>query len=526
MGSYINPGNEGFATIRRSKYVDKTGLISEVNKKIDTKEKLFCISRPRRFGKSFAAQMLCAYYDRTCDSSELFKDFRIARDASYIEHLNKYNVICLDMTDIIGNSSCKDAVAYIKRKLSEEITELCPDIKEEALTDMLVNAVHKTGRKFIAVIDEWDAIIRDSSAAAEEQKAFLEFLRTLFKSSVKTDRIFAAAYMTGILPIKKDGSQSAVSEFQEYNMLDAGELAEFVGFTEEEVRTLCEENSAVFSEMKKWYDGYSMPEIGSVYNPNSVMSAVKKNDFKSYWKMSSAADSLLQYVNMDYDGLSKAVERLMAGIEISVDTDGFNNDVRSVYSMDDVLTLLIHFGYLSYNNLTGTARIPNEEIRLEFARSIRKTSHKDTLERVKESDRLIEDTICLRSEAVARQIEKIHSEEYGPLHYNNEQSLRAVIKLAYFAYKDLYIQFEELSGGTGYADIVYFPKKGKDVPALLVELKWNESAEGAIAQIKKRNYPASIKDYGGELLLVGIAYDKDSAEKKHECIIERVSSVR
>lgn len=522
MGLYLNPGNEGFRTTRRSEYVDKSRLIGIVNRTLETRRKLTLVSRPRRFGKSIAAQMLCAYYDKSCDSAELFDDLEIAKDDTYLEHRNKYNVIYLDITNVLSEAvERKNLVPFIRQELKKELTRLCPDAAEEtSLSGMLLKVSVHTGSKFIAIIDEWDVLFRDSSSTVKEQKEYLEFLRSLFKSSGTTDQIFAAAYMTGILPVKKDGSQSAISEFREYTMFAPGAFAPYIGFTEEEVRELCRKHAMDFSQMKYWYDGYTFPGFHSIYNSNSVIESIYRKSFRSYWSMSSSADSLIGYINMDFDGLGKAVEELLAGTPLPLEASSFQNDPRILQSKDDVLTLLVHYGYLSYDPETEMIRIPNEEIRTEFARAIRRVTHDETIRRVRESDQLLLDTIERNEKAVAEQIEKIHSEEYGPLHYNSEHALRGVIKLAYFVYKDHFVQLEELPGGRGYADIVYLPKKRSDYPILLIELKWNKDAEGAIGQIKNRNYPEALKGYGSEILLVGINYDKDDPQKKHTCIIE------
>lgn len=527
MGMYLNPGNSGFEEIRNSSYVDKSGMISLINATIGTKQKLTCVSRPRRFGKSFAAQMLCAYYDKTCDSAALFDDLAIAVDdtynGSYRRHLNQYDVIYLDMTYVKPFSDgFQNIVSYISEKIVEELAEAYPGLKRSCeLPYAMLQAVELTGNKFIMIIDEWDAPIREQPGV---QKEYLEFLRTLFKGSGTTSRIFAAVYMTGILPIKKDGSQSAISDFQEYSMVFPGAFATYVGFTEKEVEGLCQEYHSDFSTMKQWYDGYVLPGAGSVYNPNSVMQAVRNRRFRSFWTETSASKSLMGYISLDFDGLSKTIAQLLGGIEVLVDTNGFSNDLFTFRGRDDVLTLLIHLGYLAYDEETRMAHIPNEEIRLEFARAVREVRHGETIRRVRESDQLIYDTIHENAQAVAAQIEKIHEEETAVLFYNNEQSLRSVIKLAYFSYRDYYVKFEELPSGNGYADLVYLPKKLSPVPALLIELKWNRSAEGAIRQIKDKHYPAALNGYGGVLLLVGIAYDRDGKGegKRHTCSIEKV----
>ena len=529
MGNYLNPGNSGFEEIRNSLYVDKSGLIRLINETIGTKQKLTCISRPRRFGKSFAAQMLCAYYDKTCDSSALFEDLEIAVNEkinnTYRQHLNKYDVIYLDMTYVKPFSNgFRNVVLYISEKITEELVAAYPALKvSNELPATLIRATELTGNKFIMIIDEWDAPIRE---VPEIQSEYLEFLRTLFKSSGTTDRIFAAAYMTGILPIKKDGSQSAISDFEEFTMVKPRKFGVYVGFTENEVKNLCEDYGQDFTKMKQWYDGYGFPGVGSVYNPNSVMKAIRNDDFDSYWTQTSAAESLMGYISLDFDGLSRTVTELIGGVEVEVDTTAFANDLVTFRNRDDVLTLLIHLGYLAYNEKTKKVRIPNEEIRMEFAKSIREVKRDETIRRVRESEQLIDDTIHGNEEAVARQIEKVHGEE-TPLYYNNEQALRSVIKRAYFSYADEYIRLEELPAGEGYADIVYLPKKDSPLPALVVELKWNQSAEGAIKQIKDKRYPDAIKEYGGDILLVGINYDKgaSSGKRRHTCSIEKYRKI-
>ena len=522
MGSYLNPGNSGFAQIRNDLYVDKSGLITLINQTIDTPRHLTCISRPRRFGKSFAAQMLCAYYDKTCDSSELFSDLIIAGDRQYQKHLNQYDVIYLDMTGVIGETVMEDIVSYIQRNIVRELVEQYSELKVvEGFVATLANAAKLVGNKFIMIIDEWDAPIREAKGRSGLQQKYLEFLRSLFKNSGMTSKIFAAAYMTGILPIKKDGSQSAISDFSEYSMIKPRQFEEYVGFTEKEVKRLCREYDSDFNKMKQWYDGYSFRDLPSVYNPNSVIKAIRNSDFDSYWTQTSAAESLMGYISLDFDGLGRTVSELIGGVGKKVDTKGFANDLETFRDRDDVLTLLIHLGYLTYDETTQMVHIPNEEIRQEFTRAIRRVKRDDTIRRVRESEQLMEDTIHGREEAVARQIEKIHEEE-SPLYYHNEQALRSVIKRAYFSYGNEYVMFEELPAGAGYADIVYLPKKDSILPILVIELKWNQSAEGAIRQIRDRRYPEIFQEYGSEILLVGISYDKEAVagKRKHHCRIE------
>ena len=381
--------------------------------------------------------------------------------------------------------------------------------------------------KFWKFADEWDAPIRESAENLSIQKDYLGFLRSLFKNSGTTARIFAAAYMTGILPIKKDGSQSAISDFEEYSVLEPGEFAGFVGFTEEEVKKICEEKKQDFGKMKFWYDGYTIGEKHSIYNPYSVMHAAASGKFKSYWKKTSAAETLMTYIDMDQDDLQDTVARLIAGESVIVDTDSFRNDVETFTCKDDILTLLAHLGYLTYeeepdsyddDSVAGLVKIPNEEVRSEFDKILRKAKHKSLIELVKKSDRLLKDTLEGKSDAVAKAIADVHDSEYAPTYYSNEQSLRYVVKMAYISCVDQYAKVEELPTGHGIADVVFLPKRRSTLPAMIVELKWNRNAEGAIKQIKDKNYPGLLKNYGGRIVLVGVNYDVDT--KSHTCLIE------
>ncbi|MBR2257542.1 MAG: AAA family ATPase [Blautia sp.] len=529
MGTYLNPGNSGFAEILESDYVDKTGLIALINSTIGTKKKLTCISRPRRFGKSYAAQMLCAYYDKTCDSHDLFAGYEISRDKSYEDHLGKYDVIYWDMAAIKPyTEKYNRLVPFLIEKLSGELTEQYPGaVVSDDLSDTLSKTAEKLGNKFIILIDEWDAPIRENPST---QQDYLEFLRSLFKNSGTTSKIFAAAYMTGILPIKKDGSQSAISDFQEYSMLEPLNFAGYFGFTEDEVRSLCDSYKKSFYSMKKWYDGYTVGECRSIYNPYSVMQALGSGKYRSYWKRTSAAETLMTYIDMDQDGLQDEIARLVAGESVIVDTDSFQNDVETFSCKDDVLTLLIHLGYLTYEEVsdsygneedeeqTGLVRIPNEEVRSEFETILRKAKHKSLIELVKRSDRLLQDTISGNSDAVAKAVQEVHDSEYAPTYYNNEQSLRYVVKMAYISCVDQYGKVEELPTGHGIADVVFVPKRRSTLPAMIVELKWDQSAEGAVKQIKEKNYPKVLEQFDGEILLVGLNYDV--IKKKHTCSIQ------
>ena len=526
-GQYVNPGNSGFQVILNSEYVDKTGLIGQMNSRIDSSEGMVCISRPRRFGKSYAAKMLCAYYDSSCDSRELFDGRQISKTAGYADYINKYNVICFDVTGFLSDivqrhGAVREVTDLIPNAIQKDLVALYPYLASElTLADCLLQCVSKEGKKFVFIIDEWDAVIREARDEPETQKAYLNLLRGWFKNISFTPKVVAAAYLTGILPIKKDGSQSAISDFIEYPILYPDGFAEYTGFTAGEVQGLCDRHHLNFEEFRAWYDGYEFPDCGPIYNPYSVMRAVRDGKCRSYWQRTSAAESLLTYINMDFEGLQELVARLIAGEEIEVDVDGFENDFESFKSKDDVLTLLIHLGYLTYQEDEKTVRIPNEEVRIEFHKILKGTNASAKwIWLIQKSRQLIEDTIAGDGRKVAEAILAVRDTQYAPTFYNDEQSLRYVVKFAYVAAIDQYMKVEELPSGHGIADIAYIPKKRSPLPALLVELKWNKSAEGAIGQIKDRNYPAVIREYEGAVVLVGINYDPET--KEHSCEIERV----
>ena len=290
MGTYLNPGNGGFAEILDSGYIDKTGMIDLVNRRIGTTDNLICISRPRRFGKSYAARMLCAYYDHTCDSHGLFDDKAVGISDKYEKHINKYNVVYLDISGIISlmmrrEVNIKNISRFIASELRKELIESYPTLERiDDVTACLVECVKLSKKQFVFIIDEWDAVIREAKDDSETQKAYLNLLREWFKNGNVTSQIVAVAYMTGILPIKKDGSESAISDFDEYSVLDTQEFAPYTGFIEDEVKTLCEESGMDYLQMKEWYDGYTYGNYHNVYNPYSVMQAIKRKSFKSYWR--------------------------------------------------------------------------------------------------------------------------------------------------------------------------------------------------------------------------------------------------
>ncbi len=529
MGKYLNPGNEGFRTIRKGKYVDKTGLIEYVNSTIDTTHKLTCFSRPRRFGKSFAAKMLCAYYDKSCDSTDLFADLKIAKnEETFHEYLNKYDVIYLDITRFISTvKPINDIVKNIQSVVIDELKIAYPSCvreQETVLADALFSVSEETGGKFIIIIDECDALFREAKDDEALQKEYIQLLRGLFKGGIATDKTIAAAYMTGILPIKKYGTESALTDFVEFSMTEPLILTEYIGFTEQEVVGLCDSNNVDFEEMKQWYDGYMFEDLASVYNPNSVMRAVSFKRIKNYWTQTESFESLKKYIEINMDGLKDDIVLMLGGQRVPVDISTFQNDITSFTTKDDVLTLLIHLGYLAYDQKKEEAYIPNREVSEAFRASVKGGKWRPVEETIKNAERLLEATLGGDAETVADALEKVHEECSSVLTYNDENSLACAVYIAYFTARNYYKIIRELPTGKGFADYAFIPGKDTDKPAMIIELKYDQDADTAIKQIYEKRYEGDLKEYFGNLLLVGINYDKDAKgdnAKKHSCVIEK-----
>ena len=303
-------------------------------------------------------------------------------------------------------------------------------------------------------------------------------------------------------------------------MTNPKQLTEYVGFTESEVRELCSRYEMDFEETKRWYDGYCFENVGHIYSPRSVVSAMLSKSFDNYWNQTETFEALREYIAMNYDGLKDTVIELLAGKHQRIDISSFSNDMTTFSSADDVLTLLIHLGYLGYDYSAGEVFIPNSEISSVFVTAIKNAGWQEVMNAVKKSENLLRNTWNKDAKAVAKGIEEAHFET-SILKYNDENSLACVVSLAYYCAREYYTVIRELPTGQGFADIVYLPrKKHRDKPAIIVELKWNVSAEGAISQIKKREYIKSLEDYKGNMLLVGVNYSKEN--KEHQCVIEEV----
>ena len=522
MGSYLNPGGGMFKACLRSKiYVDKNGLIAKTNEVLGTEQRFVCVSRPRRFGKSMAANMLAAYYGRGEDSAELFSALRIHTDKSFREHLNQYDVIRINMQEFLSAAPDMDEMLkLLQKRILRELKMQYPDyIDSDYLVFAMQDVFAYTRHPFVILIDEWDCLFREYQHDQNAQKKYLDFLRVWLKDQ----EYVALAYMTGILPVKKYGSHSALNMFTEYSMINPREMAEFFGFTEEEVKDLCRQYDMDFDSAKVWYNGYLIDGV-HMYNPNSVSMAMDRHRFDSYWKNTSSFSSINTFITMNYAGLKDDVMKMLSGEKVRVNTNSFKNDFLTIASKDDALTALIHLGYLGYDADIKKAFVPNYEVATAFESALQTGEWKEIAKAISICDELLDETIEKNEERVAELIELAHDTYTSVLKYNDENSLSCVLTMAYFTAPAYYNIVREMPSGKGFADFVFIPRANAGSrPAMVVELKYNRSADTAIKQIKEKRYHGALTGYSDRILLVGINYDADGkGSKRHTCVIEEV----
>ena len=520
MGVYFNPGERRIQKILNNDiFVDKSLIISELNKKFDSEDGFLCVSRPRRFGKSVVGNLISAFYSRGADSRPIFEKLKIAQTPDWDRRLNKSNVIKIDMLDFWNTASDKhDVLPELTSAVVGEMRDDYPGVvreEDDTVAKAMKRIYAETGVPFVVIIDEYDVLIRE--AAAQPVLAdYLLFLGSLFKAGAAAEAI-SLAYLTGIIPIVRDRVQSKLNNFLEYTMIEPQELAPYIGFTPDEVKSLCETYGMDFDECLRWYDGYHIAPDVSVCNSNSVCRAMTKRKFADYWTQTGAYTAVSDYVTLNFEGLRDDVTAMMGGQWVEVDTGSFLNTLTDIRNRDDVLTYLIHLGYLAYDDATGTCHIPNGEIRQEWVRALNVApSYASVMRVVKASRQLLADTLAGDEEAVAAGLDKAHQEAASPLTYNNEGALQAAIGLAYFFAASEYTIIKELPAGKGYADMAFIPfVKGR--PAMVVELKMDGGTSAAMEQMVERRYADALSAFEGDVLRVAVSYDRES--KRHACKI-------
>ncbi len=528
-------------------YVDKTGLIAFVNSKIRNPHRLILVSRPRRFGKTYAAVMLKAYYTIGYDTTFLFKDKKIFQIDPALTNRGKFDVIYIDMVKFKARAQGRqeeldeeaeekgtkpvrlDWIRFLSKTLIGEVADMYgEELVADTLADTLVNTVNKTGRQFVWICDEWDLFFREPTDDSNAKANYIELLRDLFKDKDTYMTVFAAAYMTGILPMIKMRGDSALTEFFNYTMFSPGDLAPYIGFTEDEIKALLRRNPGcrlTYDDLAGWYEGYEFPWTGPIFNPKSVIEAIEKKYCDTYWNDTNSNERFKELVSLDNDGLRKDVESLLRGEGIPVNTGTFDNDLATLPAagVDATLAAMVHLGYLSYDQETRCARIPNQEIRGKYLLMLKNSTYSTIYQKIAGADDILMNTLKGEEQKVADAFRKIHYYYADPKAGNSEATLKETVDLAYYTAERFYVRMYELPTGEGYADMVLYPKAGKAMPLMVIELKKNKAVNTGLDQIKRRRYPDRFKEYGGrQMLLVAVSNDADKLEKEHYCKIERV----
>ena len=546
MGIYLNTDQslQNYKRLLKSTYfVDKSTIINKLNILIDTSDCYLCITRPRRFGKSSVADMLGAYYSKAVDSKDIFDKLKISEAESYEENLNKYNVINISFNQVSHRGNrYEDYIEMIKENLIKDITEKYPHIKTEKYFT-INHMLSATKDKFIFIFDEWDYIF-SNNIFEENQNDFLEFIRQLLKDQPYV----ALAYMTGVLPIKKYSSGSALNMFDEYTMLNDSTFGEFFGFIEEEVKELCGKQSVVsFETVSDWYNGYLSEDGDRLYNPRSVVKSLQRGKCQSYWTNTGAMDEVAKYLKYNTLEIRDDVIEMVSGGEIDIFIDEeFRAGQREPRTKEEIYSAMIVLGFLSYHD--GYLKIPNKELMREFEKALRDESFGEVSKIVENSREMLKATLNGDTKTVESILHDIHNSEIPILQYNDENSLSCVLTLAYLSARDSYriereealahlmnsqSEFSEQAHPTQvgcsnkiYADFTFHPRRKSD-KALIIELKKDENVDKALNQIKEKEYVQKFKAKSGngqgenkEVLAVAICYD--SKTKEHSCKIEQI----
>lgn len=551
MSTILNPSNDNtFADIVRARdngvFVDKTQFIDEVIGRFNTTRKFLAVTRPRRFGKTITAHMLSAFFSKGCDSKEMFKGLKISESKNYQDHLNKYDVIYWDMNSVRDNfmayiddsslhiEGIDDIVDYMQYvtlhelKKHEQFNEI---INSDSLIGKksLKQAIAVTKNKFVLIMDEWDLIYREYREDTALQKKFIDLLRSLFKSD-DGQACFHLAYLTGILPIKKYNSQSALNNFKEYNMLSPEPYEKYFGFTEDEITEIVKSSycSLTHEDLKTWYEGYKLNKV-DIYNPNSVASAVSDKKCKSYWSGTSSNKEVVRLINMNFDGIKNDILNLIAGAKIMFDYETFQNDMVSIENKDQLFSLLVCLGYLGCEekgdgSTCRLAYVPNREIRSALSSIVRKQSWYTSSSIIERSETLFGAIASMDAERTAKIVQEIHnSPNVSLLRYNSEEALVfCVIAGLMWRTEYDYESYRELQSGKGAIDLVYVPRWSDDLPIMLIEFKRDASAEEALEQIKAKDYPSRYceSECTNDILMIGLSYN--SKTKEHQCVIEKL----
>ena len=497
-------------------FVDKSAFIELINNRIQTNTKFICITKPRRFGKTSILNMLGAFYCKAYDTKALFDNLKISSSKSYKEHLNQYNVINLSLNNLPDQrESYADYIGLILTSIRNDIIEEYPELKNKSFAN-IADLLAATRDQFIFIIDEWDYIF-SHELFPEHHNDFLEFLRNLLK-----DRPYVAlAYMTGVLPIKKYSTGSALNMFDEYTMLNDHFFEEYFGFMEYEVEALCSKQDKVPLEtIRDWYNGYQTTAGTKVYNPRSVVLALLNGYCQSYWTRTGRMDEVLFFLKHNIGEVREDVVKMINDTSVIIDIEQeYSAGQEAPRNREEIYSAMIIYGLLSYHD--GELRIPNKELMLEFQKALKDDDFGYVAELVRNSAAVLTATLEQKSDIVASYLHNIHNSELPILKYNDENSLSCVVTLAYLSARNKYRIEREEKSGKGFADFIFHPKR-QNLSGIILELKANSTPQEAIAQIKEKEYTQKLRNEKVQTILaVGLSYN--TTEKVHQCIIEELS---
>lgn len=553
MGIYVNSKKPFlmFQDDRRSRYfIDKSRILQELVPIVDYKMpsdaldcaypssslKYLCITRPRRFGKTTTANLISAFFGKGADSSSLFEGLFASGCTWFHTHLNSHNVIHLSLNELPDECfSYAQYITRIKKRLLNDLIREFPDIPiEEAdtLWDALNSiCAYRTDGKFIFILDEWDFIFHRDFVTDHDKTAYLDFLNSLLKDQPYVE----LAYMTGILPIAKYSSGSALNMFCEYTMATEERFSEYFGFTDSEVDSLYDTylsltgSSAKITreDLRIWYDGYQTKSGSRVYNPRSVVLALTNNNLGNYWTSSGPYDEIIYYIKKNTDAVRDDLAMMVSGTPAAAKMQEYAAVSMELSTKHEIFSAMVIYGFLNYKD--GFVSIPNKELMDQFAAMLSREPSLGYVYRLaKESERMLAATKALDTDKMAEILEYAHHTESPLLHYSNEAELTMIVAMVYLSARDSYRIEREDKAGIGYVDFIFYPLKADD-DCIILELKAGGTPQTAIRQILERGYALKFQGrlgerpyYTGRILAVGISYEKGKS-KHHRCQIKILS---
>lgn len=534
MGIYVN--SKTAYTLYRSEtekpyFVDKTKMLEELFPLVQTGNNHVCITRPRRFGKTVAANMIAAFFSKGCNAGDIFDTLRIAESDGYEEYRNRFPVIHISFHELDrACSSYEDYIGRIEKRLIRDIRKEYPeaDIEEtDSAADTLLDLyAQEEEARFVFVFDEWDFIFHQNFITEQDKKEYLLFLRNLLK-----DRPYVRlAYMTGILPIAKYSSGSELNMFSEFTMASEERFSEYFGFTEQEVDLLFERyqkqkkqpEQVTREGLKSWYDGYHTKAGERLYNPRSVVLSLSNNNLGNYWTSSGPYDEIFYYIQNNVDAVRDDLVLMVSGTAVPAKIWEYAATAQELKTKEQILSAMVVYGFLSYEN--GMVSIPNKELMDQFADMLKREASFGYVYRLaKGSEKMLQATLLGDTKTMEQILEQTHDMETPILSYNHETELSAVVNLAYLSARDYYRVEREEKAGKGFVDFIFYPEMPSAKDGIILELKVDHSPEEAIAQIREKNYAVRFDGKilpNGRILLVGISYDRE--KKIHHCKVEEL----